>query len=327
MVNRNVRESRAAIGLTQFALLLHSVPHLGEKALARLLRTGALLRITPEEFLALSETEWRTRYEFDPRAIDYLSRHREALIAQAAELARSTRAHAIHILTCDSLTYPDRIERFDDAPPPILYALGDLSLIDTGHAQGRFTFTTAISNGAPREALDLQDRIAADLVAAGGVPVTGHDRLPYQRLALCAQRAGRPVIYVFDRGLREALGPQFDRPPFAAARIRDAVFDPARDLALSPFRLDDHGLGANNRRRDRLVFALADLVVAVDVRAGGGMAAECLRAHEQGRQVCVADGGRDGNQALRAAGCAPLPEQTAEWVRSLRPRAGEEGRP
>ena len=41
----------------------------------------------------------------------------------------------------------------------------------------------------------------------------------YKRLALTAQRQNRSVCYVFDRGLREALGPQFDRPPFSAARI------------------------------------------------------------------------------------------------------------
>ena len=114
-----------------------------------------------------------------------------------------------------------------------------------------------------------------------------------------------------DRGLREALGPDLDRPPFTAARNpRDTVFAADRDLALSPFRLDDHALGANNRRRDRVIYALADLIIALDTRAGGGMVAECLRAHRQGRMVWVADGGRDGNDELRRAGCPPIP---AEW--------------
>ncbi len=107
------------------------------------------------------------------------------------------------------------------------------------------------------------------------------------------------------------LGPAFDRPPFAEARIRETVFDTVRDLALSPFRLDDHAIGANLRRRDRMLYALADLIIALDVRAGGGMAAECLRAHEQGRMVWVAAGGRDGNAALREAGCTGMPE--GDW--------------
>jgi predicted Rossmann fold nucleotide-binding protein DprA/Smf involved in DNA uptake len=302
------RESAEPLSPLQFILLLHSVPQIGEKSLARLLRLNAQNRLTPETFLSLSVEEWRSRYDLDARAAVYLSEHQAALRAQSAELARVLRAHRLQLLTLESAAYPARLERFDDAPPPVLYALGNLALLKEKNAaaETRFTFTIAVSNGMSPATLNLQDAIASELIEAGGVPVTGHDRAPYKRLALSAQRRNRPILYLLDRGLREALGPEFDRPPFAAARIREAVFAPERDLALSPFRLDDHGLGANNRRRDRLVFALSDLVIALDVRTGGGMAGACRRALEQGRPVFVADGGRDGNEALRAAGCPPL---------------------
>jgi len=305
------REGALTLGHTQFVLLLHSVPYLGEKTLTRLLRTNARLRITPEEFLLLSPTEWQTRYEIDPRAADYLQRHQEKLLVLSADLARTVRAHDMQVLTSESMTYPQSIEQYDDSPPPILYAQGNPDLLDADelHRHGKFTFTIAVSNGAPTESLVYLDQIAPSLVQAGGIPVTGHDRAPYKRLALAAQRLNRPIIYVMDRGLREALGPDFDRPPFAAARIREAVFDVHRDLALSPFRLDDHSLGANNRRRDRMVFALADLVIAVDINAGGVMEAACQRSHAQGRPVWVAAGGREGNAALLAAGCPALPEE------------------
>jgi hypothetical protein len=302
-------------------LLLHSVPYLGEKTLTRLLHTNARLRVAPEEFLALSALEWRTRYELDLRSIGYLEVRHKELLVQSADLARVARAHDLHVLTCESMTYPQALERFDDAPPPILYALGDTELVNTGELRrrGHFTFAVGVSNGAAAETLVRQDQIAAGLVLAGGIPVTGHDRASYKRLALSAQRLNRPILYVLDRGLREALGSEFDRPPFAAARIREAVFDRQRDLALSPFRLDDHSLGANNRRRDRMIFALADLIVALDVKAGGVMEAECRRAHEQGRPVWAAEGGREGNAALLAAGCVPLPPE-AERAQSIRQR-------
>ncbi len=312
------RDAAEPLSTTQFILLLHSVPHLGEKALARLLHLHAQRRLVPEECLTLPAAEWQRRYDLRPQAAAYLCRHRARLLAHSAELVRLLRLYPLHLLPLASAAYPHRIERFDDAPPPVLYALGCLPLLDTQDADPpRFTFTIAVSNGAPLPTLARLEELAAALVQAGGIPVTGHDRLPYQRLALAAQRQNRPILYVFDRGLREALGPQFDRPPFSAARIREAVFVPERDLALSPFRLDDHGLGANNRRRDRLVFALADLIIGLDVRAGGNMVHECLRAQELGRPVFVAPGGRDGNEALRAAGCPPLPA-APDWATILR---------
>ena len=295
------------ISPTQFALLLHSVPHVGEKALTRLLHQITTQKLTPEAFLALSEKELKTKLELRPQAIAHLMAHRETLLTESAERLRTFRAHNVHVLTAESPSYPYGLERYDDAPPPVLYALGNLKRLDES-----FTFAIATSNGATVESMQKQDALVSALSLAGGVVLTGHDRTAYQRAALAAQRNNRPIVYVFDRGLRDALGPDFDRPPFAAARIRDLLFDTERDLALSPFRLDDHAIGANLRRRDRLIFALADVIIAHDVSAGGGMAAECLRAIEQKRKVFVSEGGRDGNAALREAGAVVLPENPAE---------------
>lgn len=312
------RDGAVAIGPAQFLLLLHSVPHIGEKALARLLRLTSQGRLVPEECLRLSASEWKERYELHPQAAAYLEQNREALIAQSAEMARTVRAHSLQILTQQSATYPARLERFDDAPPPLLYALGNPALLG-GSENSPFTFTIAVSNGADPSWKPRLEEIGAELVRAGGVPVTGHDRPPYKQMALTAQRQNRPILYVLDRGLREALGPEFDRPPFAAARIRDAVFDTDRDLALSPFRMDDHSIGANNRRRDRLIFALSDVIIALETRAGGGMAGECLRALEQRKGVYVAEGGSDGNAFLREQGCPPLPKETG-WAEQIAAR-------
>jgi predicted Rossmann fold nucleotide-binding protein DprA/Smf involved in DNA uptake len=302
---------------TELLLLLHSIPHVGEKALARLIRLAAQQRLTPEMFLSMSGADWQARFDLHPEAASALESQRDTLAARAAELARSLRTFQIQLLSVESATYPSRLIRNDDAPPPLFYALGSLALLDWSYTAERFTFTIAASNGANSETLDRLDRLSSEMVTGGGVPVTGHDRAPYQRLALAAQRRNCPTIYVLDRGLREALGPQFDRPAFAAARIRDAVFDTGRDLALSPFRLDDHSIGANNRRRDAIVFALADVIVALDIRAGGAMAESCLRAGKQGRAVYVAEGGREGNGALLAQGCALLPS-TPGWLSEIR---------
>lgn len=303
------RENAEPLSTTQFHLLLHSVPQLGEKTLAGVLRRLAQRRPTPQSFLDLSPDTLIAEYELPTAVAEYLHDHRAPLLSRSADLLRALRLHGVQLLTTESAGYPEPLQRFDAAPPPFLYALGNAALLEPAQP-ARFTFTIAVSNGAKPAVLTRQDQLATELVEAGGVPVTGHDRTAYKRLALAAQRRRHPTLYVFDRGLREALGPDFDRPPFSAARIRDAVFDRARDLALSPFRLDDHGLGANNRRRDELVFALSDLILALDVRAGGMMMQECLRAYNQGRPVYVADGpdgARDGNDSLRAAGCPALP--------------------
>lgn len=322
------REKGEAVSPTQFLLLLHSVPQIGEKALARLLRLHSQNRLSPEEFLSLEAQTLIERYELQAVAAEYLSENRSALLLQSSELARTLRLSEIQLLSIESASYPKALERYDDAPPPLIYIRGNQSLLalcspeiaepaDKGEQTRRFypsqnsgesgsahfTYAIAVSNGASAEILSKLESISTDLVTQGGVPVTGHDRSPYKLLALTAQRQNSPTFYVFDRGLREALGPRFDRAPFTAARIRDAEFAVSRDLALSCFRLDDHSIGANNRRRDRLIFSLSQKIIALDVRLGGTMFSECLRAFRQGRTVFVTESDQDGNRALIEQGC------------------------
>lgn len=308
-------ESTCSFSPTEFILFLHGIPHLGEKSLAHLLRLHSQRKIVPEVFCSQSASELQRQYDISSAASNHVANGSAMDTERASVTAKILRRRSIQVLTSQSATFPARLEAFDDAPPPVLYTMGNFAALNPAGSDPspHFTFTCATSNRATAEMLASQDEIANALIDAGGVPVTGHDRTPYQRLALSAQRKNRPVCYVFDRGLREALGPEFDRPPFAAARIRDANFMCDRDLALSPFRLDDHSIGTNNRRRDRLVFALADVVVAVDVGAGGGMEEECFRAHRFGRTVIVAPNGRAGKERLTAAGCPRLPTD-ADWA-------------
>ena len=297
----------------QFLLMVHSISQLGEIGLRRLLQKKASLNLSAKQCLDFSQEDWQEKFELKPSVANRIIESKEKLIAQSGELLRNIQEHSVEIITLDNVIYPEVLDRFDESPPPIFYGLGNLSLLrpknitpTEDNPTPHFSFTIAISNDPAEESLKLQDEITESLVKMGGVPITGHDRIPYQRLALAAQRKNCSLFYVMDRGLREALGPNYDRPPFSVARIRDAVFDVKRDVVISPFRLDDHGLGANNRRRDRLIFALADVIIAVDVRAGGEMLKECKKMHTLKKPVFVMTGGREGNDTLRRAECLPI---------------------
>ncbi len=252
-MTRDPKTSTEPLGFTRFALLLHTIPHIGEKTLTRLLHHVSSRRIEPETCLQWSVEEWQTRCELDPRAAATLCEQQDALLSRAEEMARTVRQHSLHVLTPQSPAYPDRLERFDDSPPPIVYALGNLGLLlplpalpefvlrlprllpprpkqnrlrsirtnadnseqtataktPAASTRAPFTFSIAVSNGADNATLKRMEAMATVLVQRGCVPVTGHDRTPYKRLALAAQRQNRPVIYVMDRGLRDAIGAGF----------------------------------------------------------------------------------------------------------------------
>lgn len=298
----------------KLALLLHHVPYIGAKQLEHALSRLLVEQVTLGEFLNFSSVELKERFGLASRAIAYLMGKKEPLMEKAEALVRVVRFYNLHCVTRTQLTYPSRLETYDPSPPPILYGLGRYQLLDDS-TEG-FTFTILVSNGATEETYTNLEKIASELIACKGIPVTGHDRLPYQRLALTAQRSIHPVIYVLDRGLREAMGERFEQALFPAARIHAIDFCGDRDLVLSPFRLDDHCLGQNNRRRDQLIIALSDIIVALDIRENGILHQECLRAIQRGQHVFITETGREGNRRLHEAGAELIPSDFRSWLQS-----------
>lgn len=307
------RKPTQSMHITQFLLLLHSVPGIGDQTLSHILRYMVQQRLTPTDLLAFPARRWQRELQVSATACQHFFDNRETLVSQSLELERLRQKRNIHMLYQGSASYPELLDQNEDLPPVVIYARGNMGLLDETRS---FTFAVIASNKPTPHHLNRIDALVTELSQEGGTVVTGHDRLPYQRAALASHRKDRPIIYVFDRGLREALGADFARTPFAAARIHEVEFNTDLDLALSPFRLDDHALPFNLKRRDQLIFSLSDIVIAQDVRSGGVMYTQCQRTLKQGRPLYVAADGREGNALLLKQGAKPLPTGDG-WIPRL----------
>jgi DNA processing protein len=252
-------------------IALQLTPYLGEKTLARLMEGDETLL---QECFSAAEEDLRERYRFHSTAARYFSRHRSKLQEDARLLLASLHRAGADAVALKDPRYPERLRKLPDAPP-ILYSSGDAELI--GESSVCFLASSRTTDASLIRLRALSDRIAQE-----GYPiVTGHNRNTYQAAALSAVQFASPVIYVLDCGLY-AAGDGEDQP-FPAARIGP---DPdQRKLFLSPFRPKDPWIGHNNQRRDRLISALAQILVAVDVRPGGVMERECRAALERGQRV------------------------------------------
>ena len=74
----------------------------------------------------------------------------------------------------------------------------------------------------------------------------------------------------------------------------------------TPFRPDNHATPRNGRRRDELIAALGDIVVALSARDGGEVERICLRSLDRGQ--CVLSW-QANSPALVAAGAVPIDER------------------
>src|SRR5215470_2259678 len=122
--------------------------------------------------------------------------------------------------------------------------------------------------------------------------------------AVTGRAAGAPRLIVLDRGLFAAFHGQPDLDPFGFGPGRTR-FDSRTTLVLSIFRPYDHASPRGGRRRDELIAALGDIVVALSARPGGEVERICLRALDRGQCVLSWQG---NNPALLAAGAIPIDE-------------------
>lgn len=296
---------------TQLVLLLSAVAGIGERTLAHLLRRNAALRRSPGELLALSPAALARDYELRQEVAERVAALTAGRRRHAEEMARQMHRAGVQVITFLDAAYPPRLHRRMEEPPPVLYVFGNLELLSQP------LFAIANSNGASEEALAYGDVAAQAAMDCGWTPVTGHNRAAYQRPALVARRSSKPVCYILDRGLLEAFGGDLSKDLFAAARIWNPNYDPSCDLTLSPFEMRAHMIAANNRRRDAVIFALADAVFAGDVRPGGRMEEACLSARAQGTPVFVMAPGCLQSKRLKEAGARPIDISDADGLAAL----------
>lgn len=299
-----------AITRTQLALMLHAVPHLGPRGIARILADlpdgtpDAPVCLSDVRAWALSADTLQRDYRLHPDAARCFAVQKEKLLSVSSKMAAAVEKNDIRAMIVRDPDYPSALREYEKDPPPIIYAYGNLGLLRERK------FAVVASSDVGPHATEVMRETAGTLSDQGLVAVTSHNTHPYQVVGLAIRSRNAPVMLVLDRGILSAFPQGLGYEPSAQARIWSLRFDPRRDLVLSKFRLYDPWIGANGKERDRMVFALADIVVAVEVRSGGVMESECLRAIRKGREVYVYKGSDEipaGNLFLLEKGCSPLP--------------------
>ena len=266
----------------RFALMLSCVPHLGEKQMLAVMQYQALNCVPVGVFLHLTTEQLQSDWQLSEEAAYSIAEERHLWWSRFLETDEIVKTHGVQIVTDQHHLYPQQLASFCADPPPLLHAAGNLQLLTEG-----WRFGVVCSRDMPSAAGDAADELCCRAIEAGGTLVTGHNTRPYQRAALAALRQDKAHIMVLDRGLWAALGPEFNRPLFNAARLYQLQFAFERDLVLSPFAMKIGSFGLSNQRRDELIFALCDVIFAVWVREDGVMQRLCQQAVRLGKRVKV----------------------------------------
>ena len=286
-------------------LALTAVDGLGDEGLAHVLEQARRCKTNLEDFYYSGLERLQSYYGLKRTSAECVRHRAGRLRADAVELLERARSLDIEMIAPGDAGYPATLEEFYDGGPPLLYARGQLALLESSSVA--LLSSSETSSQSLTNALGLASRLAE----AGRTLVTGAENPIYNVVGLAGKRAGASLIVVLHQGLLTVINRHPEREPVPLARHSDDSFDPQRTLLLSPFRLEGRWQKGNGPRRDKLVAALAKTVVAIEARPGGMVESLCREAVVRKRRVLVCQAlkvaGRNlANETLIEAGAFPL---------------------
>jgi predicted Rossmann fold nucleotide-binding protein DprA/Smf involved in DNA uptake len=281
-----------------YAVMLSELPHVGDKTAAHTLAVNRRRGHGLATFFRLPEAVLRDDYELHPGTIARICRDRADHEARCRWLLDQLVAAGGGVALLGEPAYPARVRQRLVPPPPVLYSYGAAAVLQAP------ILAVLNSRTISEHSLSASLAVVQAAAAQGFALATGGMKTGYRVAAVAGRAAAAPRVVVLDRGILATFGARMDRDPFGFGPGRSQL-DAERTLVLSPFRLLDHAVARNGRRRDELVAALADVIVAVHARAGGVIERVCLAALDRGQCVLSWYG---ENSGLVAAGASPIQE-------------------
>ena len=281
-----------------YAVMLSELPHVGDKGATRILTLNQQRAHSLATFFRLPAAVLRDDYKLHPGAVTRLAVERGTHESRCRWLLEQLASAGGVVALCGDAGYPARVRERLTPPPVVLYSYGAASLLRTP------LLAVLNSRTITEHSVAASLAVVQAAAAQGFTLVTGGMKTGYRIAAVAGRAAAAPRVVVLDRGILATFGARMDRDPFGFGPGRSAL-DAERTLVLSPFRLMDHAVARNGRRRDELVAAVADVIVAVHARAGGVIERVCLEALDRGQSVLSWYGENGG---LVAAGATAITE-------------------
>lgn len=239
------------------------------------------------------------RYGNAEKALEELALKRKIFPkAKAEEELMTAEIKKVQIITIEDELYPYNLKQIEDAPP-ILYALGDVSLLKNDNM-----LAVVGSRNASLSARKLAEQIAADIAKQNIIVVSGMARGIDAAAHTGALRANGKTIAVVGTGVDVVYPKENEKLYQELAK---------NGLVLSEYPFHTQPQASNFPRRNRIVSGLSKGILVVEAGVQSGSLITAHQALEQGRDVYAVPGAPyDG----RASGCNKLLKDGAVLVES-----------
>ncbi len=279
---------------------LSLVPKLGSQTFCQLLRTFGL----PENILGASTSQLSSVVKSKVASAIKQAEYSEQLALTKAWLAEANN----HLITLADPQYPKALFEISETPPPLLYAKGDLNLLNQP------CIAMVGGRNATQQGIQNAEQFSKDL-SLNGLSIVSGMALGIDGAAHRGALAGSgKTIAVVGTGL-DIVYP---------AKHRQLAHDIVQTgLILSEFPLGTPSIASNFPRRNRIISGLSMGCLVVEANTKSGSLITAKLAAEQGREVFAIPG---SIHSPMAKGCHLLIKQGAKLVESTQDILDELGR-
>lgn len=237
------------------------------------------------------------RYKDVDKALSELSQKKELYSrAKATKEVMTAEIKKVHIITLEDELYPYNLKQIEDCPP-VLYALGDISLLQNTNA-----LAVVGSRSASFAATKMAQKISSEVSQNGIIIVSGMARGIDSASHEGALECGGKTIAVLGTGV-DVVYPKENQELYNKIQ--------KHGLILSEYPLGTSPQASNFPRRNRIVSGLSKGVLVIEASVKSGSLITANQALEQGRDVYAIPGAPfDG----RTSGCNKLLKEGAIFV-------------
>ncbi len=221
------------------------------------------------------------------------ARREPGLLEDVARRVDTVRARGVTVLTWSDRRYPDMLRHLSD-PPPVLFLKGDLELLEGCVA-------VVGARRATERGRDVAHRLGRAL-ASRGVPLCSGMALGVDGAAHRGALERGPTVAVLGTGIDIAY-------PRAHRRLYEQIG--SQGLLVSEFEPGQGALPHHFPRRNRIIAALARVLVVVEAGRRSGSLITVDHALDLGREIWAVPGPIDvptcaGSNRLLTDGARPL---------------------
>ena len=267
--------------LEHFLVLLHSVPGIRDRTIYKILKFLYFEGISPTRFLEFDENTYQKRVGLSRVSSSVLANNLVKLLDNTQKLVDKMEERGFKVLSIFEESYPSKLKKYMESPPPILYIRGDIKLLSE-ELLALFNSRNSSRNSriaCNKSAIKVAKRF-------GNAVITGLYGKNYSFRDYIESK----LIGISDRGILQISKKKLDR----------------FDLVVTFSGLDDMGTPSSMVYRDRMIMSLGDIIVGLCIREGGNMVDLFKKALKMGKKVFVLENEIGGNIELLKLGIRPL---------------------